>query len=98
MAVWTILVMACLSWPCFLDRTRTWSFSNVQFPAFLQMVHIAIRVRDVDARSEACGCMNVNVNIFSRMSSGLGARDKSYLSGLLLEDSELLDSGLDVGL
>lgn len=54
MTVWTMRVTACLSWPCFLESTSTWSLSKLHFPASLQMVHIAMRMRDVEARSDAC--------------------------------------------
>jgi len=52
--VCTILVMACLSWPCFLERTSTWSFIKLQSPAVLHIVTMEINMRDVEARSEAC--------------------------------------------
>lgn len=53
MTVCTIRVIACLSWPCFLDSTKVWSLSKLQLPAFLQIVMMAINIRDVEARSEA---------------------------------------------
>lgn len=51
----TIFVIACLSWPCFLESNRTCSFSRLQSPESLLSVTIATRIRDVDARSEAWG-------------------------------------------
>jgi len=51
--VCTILVMACLSCPCFFERSSTCSFNRLQSPASLAIVHMATRIREVDARSEA---------------------------------------------
>jgi hypothetical protein len=49
----TILVVACLSWACFLERRSTWSLRRFQSPDSLAIVTMAIRRRDVEARSEA---------------------------------------------
>lgn len=51
--VCTILVVACLSWPCFFDSRRTCSFIRFQSPAFFAIVTMAMMTRFVDARSEA---------------------------------------------
>jgi hypothetical protein len=51
--VCTILVVACLSCPCFLERSRTCSFIKFQSFARLAIVTMAMMIRDVDARSEA---------------------------------------------
>ena len=53
MATWTILVVACLSWPCFFESRRTCSLSNGQSPLSLEIVMMAISSLEVDARSEA---------------------------------------------
>ena len=45
--------MACLSWPCFLESSRICSLSKLQSPESLLIVTIAMRIRDVDARSDA---------------------------------------------
>ncbi len=53
-ATCTILVVACLSWPCFLDSNRICSLSRPQSPESLDIVIMATRSLEVDARSEAC--------------------------------------------
>jgi hypothetical protein len=53
MTVWTILVVACLSCPCFFDSSRTCSFIKFQSFARLAIVTMATMIREVDARSEA---------------------------------------------
>lgn len=53
MTTCTIFVVACLSWPCFFDNSRTWSFNRLQSPASLQIVTIVTRILEVVARSEA---------------------------------------------
>ena len=53
MATCTILVVACLSWPCFLDNNKICSFSKGQSLESLDMVMIATRSLDVEARSDA---------------------------------------------
>ena len=53
-ATWTILVVACLSCPCFLDNSKICSFSSPQSPESFDIVMIATSNRDVEARSEAC--------------------------------------------
>ena len=55
MTTCTILVMACLSCPCFFDNSSTCSFNEFQSPASLHIVTIATSDRDVEARSEDCG-------------------------------------------
>jgi len=50
----TIFVVACLSWPCFLESNRTCSFKRLQSPDSFAIVTIAMMMREVDARSEAC--------------------------------------------
>ena len=45
--------MACLSWPCFLESSKTCSLSKLQSPESLLIVTIATRSRDVDAKSDA---------------------------------------------
>lgn len=49
----TIVVMACLSCPCFLLSSSTCSFSSAQSPESLQIVTIATITRDVEGRSDA---------------------------------------------
>jgi hypothetical protein len=51
-ATCTILVMACLSCPCFFESWRICSSRRFQSPASLQIVMIATKDRDVEARSE----------------------------------------------
>ena len=63
MTTWTILVMACLSCPCFLLNSCTCSFSNDQSLEFFDIVTMATRRRDVDGRSDDCRVC------FSRLSS-----------------------------
>ena len=53
MMVWTILVVACLSCPCFFESRSTCSFMRFQSFAFLAIVTMAMMTREVDARSEA---------------------------------------------
>ena len=53
MTTCTILVVACLSWPCFFDKSRTCSFNRSQSPESLHIVTMATRSLEVDARSEA---------------------------------------------
>lgn len=48
----TIFVVACFSWPCFLESSSTCSFNRLQSPAFLAIVQIPTRIREVEARSE----------------------------------------------
>ena len=52
-ATCTILVVACLSWPCFFDSSKICSFSKPQSPESLEIVMIATSSLEVDARSEA---------------------------------------------
>ena len=54
MTTCTILVMACLSCPCFLLSSRTCSFSKLQSPESFEMVTMATSRREVEARSDAC--------------------------------------------
>ena len=54
-ATCTILVVACLSWPCFFDSSKICSFSKPQSPESLEIVMIATSSLEVDARSEAYG-------------------------------------------
>lgn len=53
MTTWTILVMACLSCPCFLLVNNTCSFSKLQSPESLEIVTMATNRRLVDGRSDA---------------------------------------------
>lgn len=53
MTTCTIFVMACLSWPCFFERRRTWSFRRLQSPLSLLIVTMATRTLEVVERSEA---------------------------------------------
>ncbi len=53
MTTCTILVMACLSCPCFLLSSCTCSFSKFQSPASFPIVTIETSNRDVEGRSEA---------------------------------------------
>ena len=53
MATCTILVVACLSWPCFFDSNKICSFSKPQSPESLEIVMIATSNLEVDARSDA---------------------------------------------
>ena len=53
MATWTILVVACFSWPCFFDKRRICSFKSGQSLESFDIVMIATSNLDVDARSEA---------------------------------------------
>ena len=53
MATWTILVVACLSWPCFLDSNKICSFKRPQSPDSFEIVMMPTSKRDVEARSEA---------------------------------------------
>lgn len=53
MTVCTILVVACLSCPCFFESRSTCSFKRFQSFAFLAIVTMAMMIREVDARSEA---------------------------------------------
>jgi hypothetical protein len=66
MTAWTILVMACLSWPCFLERSRTWSLSKLQSPLSLHIVTTPMRIRFVDGRSDACRVCFSSRRSFSR--------------------------------
>ena len=49
----TIFVVACLSCPCFFDNSKTCSFNKLQSPDSFDIVTIATRILDVDARSDA---------------------------------------------
>jgi hypothetical protein len=49
----TILVVACLSCPCFFDSRSTCSFIRLQSFAFFAIVTMAMMTREVEARSEA---------------------------------------------
>jgi hypothetical protein len=61
--------------------------------AFLQNVTIATRIRDVEARSEACRCVREAV-----WELRLAVVKLAYLTGLLLKSGKLLDCALKVGL
>jgi hypothetical protein len=92
----TIRVVACLSWACFLERTSTWSLRRLQSPEFLLMVTMAIRRRDVVARSEA-----YRIAPSWLVLRWIGERSDDgtpYLSGLLLQHQQLVDGTLDIGL
>jgi hypothetical protein len=88
--VCTILVVACFSWPCFFDSSSTCSLSKLQSPAFFAIVHIAMRIREVEARSEAF--------VLSVKPACANPRRWPYLAGLLLQQKELLDRRLRVAL
>jgi hypothetical protein len=90
MTVWTILVVACLSWPCFLESSRTCSFIKLHSFARLAIVTMAMMMRDVDARSEA-------LNGLVR-GSECASLELMYLAGLLLECEQVVDAGLRVAL
>ena len=53
MTTCTIFVVACLSWPCFFESSKTCSLSRPQSPEFLHIVTIATSILEVEARSEA---------------------------------------------
>ena len=53
MATCTILVVACLSWPCFFESNKTCSLSKLQSPEFFDIVMMATNSREVEARSDA---------------------------------------------
>ena len=53
MATWTILVVACLSCPCFLESNKICSFNSPQSPDSFEIVMMATSNRDVEARSDA---------------------------------------------
>ena len=89
MTTWTMFVMACLSWPCFLDSSRTCSLSKLQSLASLQRVTIETKHRDVVARSDAC-------NLISQTQEGSGAALITYLSGLFLEGEDSVNTPLDI--
>lgn len=91
MTTWTILVIACLSWPCFLESRSTCSFNCPHSPFSLHNVTMVTMRRDVEARSEAWQLL-AGRRVWRR---GLG---ETYLTGLLLEREELLNSGLKVAL
>jgi len=88
MTTCTILVIACLSCPCFFESSRTCSFNRLQSPESLLIVTIATRIRDVDARSEA----------WEWLADGKEALEAAHLSGLLLQCCELLDRTSDISL
>lgn len=54
MTTCTILVMACLSWPCFFDSSCACSFRSDQSPDSLHIVTMEMSSRDVDGRSDDC--------------------------------------------
>ena len=53
MATCTILVVACLSWPCFFDNSSICSFSKGQSSESFDMVMMATSSLEVEARSDA---------------------------------------------
>ena len=80
-------MIACLSWPCFLESSKTCSLSKLQSPESLLIVTTAMRIRDVDARSDAFGFVS---------SVKMVELCHAHLSCLLLQRCELLDSCLNV--
>lgn len=59
--VCTILVMACLSCPCFFERSRTWSLSRFQSSEFLLIVTIVMSNRDVVGKSLDYGITAIRI-------------------------------------
>lgn len=70
----TILAVACLSWACFLESRSTWSLRRFQSPAFLLIVTMVIRRRDVVARSEAYKRVTVSTMSMREMRPGRTCR------------------------
>lgn len=79
MATCTILVVACLSWPCFFESNSICSFSRSQSPESLDIVIIANSNLEVEARSDACTQQQRSV---LKITPVLGF---SYLPSMLLE-------------
>lgn len=78
--VCTILVMACLSWPCFFERSRTWSLSRVQSPESLLIVTIVMSNRDAVGKS-----LDYVITVIRIRHLCVSEMALPYLSGLLLQ-------------
>lgn len=87
MATCTILVVACLSWPCFLESSNTCSFNRPQSPESFDIVIMATSNLDVEARSEACfrSAKSVDINL-----------DGFHLSSVLLKRRQFFKGCLDI--
>lgn len=89
MATCTILVVACLSWPCFFDNNNICSFNRPQSPESFDIVIMAISSLDVDARSDAFFQSGLARNVDDVLKV-------SHLSSVLLERRKLFKCCLDI--
>lgn len=90
-ATCTILVVACLSCPCFFERSKTCSLSSGQSPDSLHIVTIATKHLEVEARSEAW-----SIGQYQQSSSKGCVIGVVYLSSALLQPRKLLERCLDI--
>ena len=89
MATCTILVVACLSWPCFFESNKICSFNSPQSPESFDIVIMATSSLDVEARSDAW--------FQSRSAKTVaGVLGISHLSCVLLERREFFECCLNV--
>ena len=89
MATCTILVVACLSWPCFLESNNTCSSNRPQSPESFDIVIMATSNLDVEARSDACFRIRSARNVENSL-------DGFHLSSVLLKRRQFFKRCLDI--